>query len=266
MITSTANDKVRRIISFQKKPKERRKEDVFLVEGIKMVLEAPRESVKEIYVSESFLEKQKAAIPEAMMRCLAEGKSGYEIVSDKVFAAMSDTQSPQGILAVLRAQHYEMKDLFGKGAPLIMVLENIQDPGNLGTILRTSEGAGVSGILMTSGTADVYNPKVIRSTMGSIFRQPFVYTEDLHGDIQRLKAEGIRVFAAHLKGTAQYDEASYTGGTAFLIGNESKGLTDETASLADQYIRIPMLGKVESLNAAVASSILMYEAARQRRR
>ena len=146
-----------------------------------------------------------------------------------------------------------------------MVLENLQDPGNLGTIFRTAEGAGVSGILMNRGCVDIYNPKTIRSTMGAIYRMPFLYTDDLPRAVTGLKSREIPVFAAHLGGTLSYDETDYRNGCAFLIGNEGNGLTDETAVLADTYIRIPMEGQVESLNAGVAASLLMYEAYRQKR-
>ena len=132
-------------------------------------------------------------------------------------------------------------------------------------MLRAGEGAGLTGIIADSGTADIYNPKVIRSTMGSIFRVPVVYVQDLRETVRELKREGVQICAAHLRGSVDYDSADYTGANAFLIGNEAKGLTDETAALADRAVRIPMLGKVESLNAAVAASVLMYELARQRR-
>ena len=146
-----------------------------------------------------------------------------------------------------------------------MILEDLQDPGNAGTILRTGEGAGVSGVLLTKTCVDITNPKVIRSTMGSVYRMPFLYVESVVSLAQELKDRNIRTFAAHLHGKNSYDQESYTGGTAFLIGNEGKGLTDEASDSADCLIRIPMCGKVESLNAAMASGILMYEAARQRR-
>ncbi len=152
-----------------------------------------------------------------------------------------------------------------KKAPLLLVTENVQDPGNLGTMFRTAEGAGVTGILMSRDTVDIFNPKTIRSTMGSIYRMPFLYTEDLKKDISELQKEGIHFYAAHLKGKASYDEADYQKPSAFLIGNEGNGLTTEIADLADVYIRIPMEGKLESLNAAMAAGILMYEANRQRR-
>ena len=120
-------------------------------------------------------------------------------------------------------------------------------------------------MILSKESVDIYNPKTIRSTMGSIFRVPFYITEDLHGTLGQLQEKGIRVYAAHLEGSVCYDEPDYTGGTAFLIGNEGNGLTAETAKLADTYIRIPMGGQLESLNAAMAAGILMYEASRQRR-
>ena len=149
--------------------------------------------------------------------------------------------------------------------PLIVILENLQDPGNLGTILRTAEAAGASGVLLCQGSADIYNPKVTRSTMGSIFRVPFVYTDDLQEPILSLKKQGVRVLAAHLKGSVDLYEESLISPSAIMIGNESRGLTDAAASLADQAIRISMSGSVESLNAAVAAAVCMFEARRQRR-
>ena len=145
------------------------------------------------------------------------------------------------------------------------MLEDIQDPGNLGTMIRAGEGAGIQGVIMSKGTVDVFNPKTIRATMGSIYRIPFYYAEDLHVCIEDMKRKGICVYAAHLKGEKSYDLADYTKPSAFLIGNEGNGLKDETAELATAYLKIPMLGQVESLNAAIAATLFAYEAARQRR-
>jgi TrmH family RNA methyltransferase len=164
--------------------------------------------------------------------------------------------------------HYNLNDYLrdnGKSKGLFVLLEDLQDPGNLGTIFRTGEGAGVSGIIMTKNTADIFNPKVIRSTMGSIYRVPFFTVDSLEDTINLLKENNISVYAAHLDNSVNYDEANYLNPTAFLIGNEAKGLKRQTADLATAYIKIPMEGRVESLNAAVAASILMYEASRQRR-
>ena len=259
MITSTANSRVRELVKLKKNAKDRARQDVFLVEGPKMFREIPREHLVEAYASESFL---KSAAGQDLLRGTG---ARAEAVTDSVFEYLSDTRSPQGILAVVSQFHYSAADLLGSGKPaLLLVLENLQDPGNLGTIVRTAEAAGATGILMSRGCADITNPKVTRSTMGSLFRVPFAYTDDLGADLQEMKKKGVRLYAAHLQGSVGLYEEQYTGPTAFLIGNESRGLTDETAGQADRAVRIPMGGQVESLNAAVASSILMYEACRQR--
>ena len=197
---------------------------------------------------------------------LKDSKVRVEELTDTVFAHASDTKTPQGILCVVEQMNHEINELTSAKCPLIMVLDHLQDPGNLGTILRTAEGAGVTGILMDRECVDVYNPKTIRSTMGSIYRMPFVYVEDLGKGIQDLKDKGITTYAAHLEGTNSYDEEDLTNPCAFLIGNEGNGLRREIADMADCYVKIPMLGQVESLNAAIASSVLMFEAARQRRK
>lgn len=256
MITSSSNSQIKRLLQLKKKGKERDREDVFLAEGFKMFLEAPAESLVKVYVSAGFYERKEH-------RKALEGHE-FEVVSDAVFASISDTRTPQGILCVVRQSHYQVADLTAGGVPLCLVLENLQDPGNLGTILRTAEGAGVTGVLLSDGCVDIYNPKVIRSTMGSIYRMPFCYTDDLPGVVSEWKREGIAVLAAHLQGVHTYDREDYRRPAAFLIGNESRGLTKETAELADHFVRIPMHGKVESLNAAAAAAILMYEAGRQR--
>jgi len=260
MITSTSNARIKQLALWNQKAKERKKDDVFIAEGVKMFEEAPQGWIREVYVSESFYEKITDTLAAKLDHC------SYEVVSDTVFQKISDTQTPQGILCVLKQPHYDFTDLgvMRQTHPLVMVLEDIQDPGNLGTILRTGEGAGVTGIIMTKETVDIFNPKTIRATMGSIYRVPFIYVESVTEAIERLKRNNICIYAAHLKGKRYYSELNFTRGTAFLIGNEGNGLKDETAAHADVYLKIPMEGRVESLNAAIASAILMYEAHRQR--
>ena len=259
MITSTKNDQVKAVIELKKKARARNEQGLFVVEGVRMAAELPKDQVKSIYVSETFAENpENAAI-------LAE-YPGYELVSDSVFAVMSDTQTPQGVLALVRQFSYGMDEILKSDRPAhLMVLENLQDPGNLGTMVRTGEGAGITGVIMNQTTVDLFNPKTIRSTMGSIYRVPFFITKDLAGTISSLKEQQVNVYAAHLKGTLSYDEPDYKKKTAFLIGNEGNGLSDEIADLADTYIKIPMQGQVESLNAAISASLLMYETGRQRR-
>lgn len=265
MITSTGNQNVKEVVQLRKKSKARSQAGVFLVEGLRMIQEVPKDRVEKLYVTEKFYQKYRQELELLQM----DGKSGMtELVSDTVFAYMSDTKTPQGVLGVVRQTEYSIEELLGTGSavmPHIMILDNLQDPGNLGTIFRTAEAAGVTGIILSRDCVDIYNPKTIRSTMGAIYRMPFLYVEDLSEMIERIKAREICVYAAHLDGKNTYDKEDYCGGTAFLIGNEGNGLRKEIADCADTWIRIPMAGEVESLNAAVAASILMFEVSRQRR-
>lgn len=261
MITSHTNKGVKEVIQLEQKAKFRKEKGLFIAEGLKMFLEAPLEDIQKVYISASFSEQMTAACQAKLDSILSQ----YEIVSDEVFKKMSDTMTPQGILCVVRQKQYSLDDMLKADSPLLVILEDIQDPGNLGTILRAGEGAGVTGIIMSNGCVDIYNPKTIRSTMGSVYRVPFIYTENLNNIIETLQKRNITVYAAHLQGSKPYDTCDYKRGSAFLIGNESKGLKEDTADKADIRIKIPMLGEVESLNAAVASSVIFYEAARQRR-
>ncbi len=263
MITSTSNAKVKYLVNLKKKRKVRDEEKVFLVEGIRMFAETPKDRLLEVYVSESFYKKEKKTVD----KVLNGSKAKLEIFSDTVFAYVSDTKTPQGVLCVVRQMNSKVQDILSARGqvPHLLILDNLQDPGNLGTILRTAEAAGVTGIIMSKETVDIYNPKVIRSTMGSVYRMPFCYVEDLRRTIGDLKKSGVHTYAAHLDGKRSYDEEDYRTPCAFLIGNEGNGLRDEIANAADTYIRIPMCGEVESLNAAVAATILMFETARQRR-
>jgi len=267
MITSTNNQQMKQVSALLKKAKERREKKSFVVEGPKMVFEVPVEWLKAVYVSE-FFEKNpenKDFLKELEKKCKAT-QALFEIVSDSVFKSVSDTQTPQGIMAVVTMPEYEMEQLLQGEKTHLLILESVQDPGNLGTMVRTGEGAGITGVIMNKTTVDLFNPKTIRSTMGSIYRVPFIVTADLAETMNDLKQQGVSLYAAHLKGQYAYDEEDYTKASGFLIGNEGNGLSDEIADLADTYIKIPMEGQVESLNAAISASLLMYEANRQRRK
>lgn len=259
MITSSSNNKIKQVIQLKKKAKARMEAGLFLVEGIKMVEEALHFGIQEVFVSES----KEAEILKQHGKILQT--VSYEVVTDKLFGEMSDTVTPQGILATVKMPEYSLESILNKPEGHLMLLENLRDPGNLGTIIRSAEGAGATGVILSKESADIYNPKVIRSTMGSVFRVPFCYVEDLEETIFQMKKQGISIYAAHLKGKEAYESFDYTKPCGFLIGNEANGLTDEVSALADTYVRIPMAGNVESLNAAIAASILMFEVARQRR-
>lgn len=266
MITSISNGQIKKIQQLLKKSKIRREEGLFVAEGVKMFREAPSDRIEKIYLGASFAEKEiwKEILQE---KGLESKEELTEIVDDRVFKSLSDTVTPQGVLCLIRTKEGALEEMLPKDkAPLLMILEDLQDPGNLGTILRTGEGAGVTGIILSKNSVDIYNPKVIRSTMGSVYRVPFYYTPSIREEILPwLRENKITGYAAHLEGKNSYDREDYTKGTAFFIGNEGNGLSRELSEKADIWIRIPMEGQVESLNAAMASGILMYEASRQRR-
>ncbi len=257
MITSTSNPQVKRLLLLQKKGKARNDEKVFVVEGLRMYAEVPKERVEKVYVSETLYNKKKHE--------LNLGDFPVEILSDSVFKHVSDTQSPQGILCIVKQKNQSTEELFQIENPHFVVLDNLQDPGNLGTIIRTAEAAGVDAVFMSKDCVDIYNPKTIRSTMGSIYRMPFIYIEETVSLLEEFRKNGIKSYAAHLNGENSYDRENYRTGTAILIGNEGNGLRDEIAKKADVWVRIPMKGQVESLNAAIAASVLMFEISRQRR-
>lgn len=267
MITSSENKQIKQILQLNAKAKARKKAGLFVVEGIKMFLEAPKEQLERVFVSESFMNSahgQEVLAQKGKEFCEEGGL--LEVVSDRIFAAACDTLTPQGILSEIRTRQWELADMFPEDGrvPLILVLDSLQDPGNLGTMIRTGEGAGITGVIMNHTCVDVTNPKTIRATMGSIYRIPHIINEDLEGLIQELKNRGVKTYAAHLKGEQDFYKEDFTGPAAFLIGNEGNGLSDEVAQCADCYVKIPMEGKVESLNAAIAASVMMYECKRQR--
>ena len=285
MITGSGNAKLKMIRQLLKSREMRDTEGLFAAEGRKIFEEVPEEHVREIYVSESFFREHEEELrnrgfyvsdsafgAESGMRKAgrtlideAAGRGVIEIVSDSRFGSISDTKNPQGVIALLAKPEWEIEDIFKKKAPLLLLAEHLQDPGNAGTILRTAEAAGADAVILTKESVDIFNPKVVRATMGSIFRMPVFYVESAAACCDMLRARGIRSYAAYLPGSTVYDAPNYTGGTCFLIGNESRGLTDEAAAAADERIRIPMTEHINSLNAAMAGGILLYEAARQRR-
>ena len=261
-ITSVSNPRIRRLVELRKKAKLRRETGLFLIEGTRLCADTPEPFISEVFATESWL----STAPDRERTRI----SGFPltIVSEEVMAKASDTENPQGILCVTKMPVYTMEELLGrdkKAEPLLLVLEDIRDPGNLGTIFRTAEAAGATGILMSRGTVDLFNPKVVRATMSAIFRMPFAVSGDLCADLERLRGQGIRSYAAHLGGSRAYDALPLTGGSAFLIGNEGNGLSAEITEAADEKIIIPMSGGAESLNAAMAAGILLFEASRQRR-
>lgn len=260
MIESMNNAQVKRIVKLKKSSRFRRQERVFIVEGFKMAEEGLTHGlVQTMYVAESAGEEYFSKLSHTI------GKENIEWVSDAVFRQFSDTASPQGVLAVVRMPEYNQQKLLAEEGAALVCLEDIQDPGNLGTIMRTAEGAGMSGVVLSRGCVDLFNPKVVRSTMGALYRMPYYITENLSTEVEYLRRLGFQIAAARLDAELDYTHADYRGKTGLLIGNEARGLRFETSQKADVGVKIPMEGQLESLNAAVSAALLMYEVHRQRR-
>ena len=260
IISSMSNAQVKNLALLLKKAKEREEQGIFVIEGVKMFEEAKDAGLlKKAYCSESYYREITHVKPDYF------DDLNYEILTDSVFKETSETKTPQGIMGTVHIATYKLEEILRHPRACLLLLEDIRDPGNLGTMIRTAEGAGVTGIILSDSSVDVYNPKVIRATMGSIYRVPFYQAGDFYETLTLVKAQGIELYAAHLQGIPYDTEGSFRKRCAFLIGNEANGLSEQASALADTRIKIPMEGKVESLNAAVAAAILMYEAARQRR-
>ena len=286
-ITSASNKGIRELSQLQQKSRFRRESGLFVTEGIRLFLDTPVSAIRKVFVAESLAEKAGLLTKsegengggdpynEALRRKVLDldGSVPVCIVRDDVLQKASDTVHPQGILAEAAVPVWEKKDLLAKKPGFLVLLEDVQDPGNIGTIFRTAEAAGAGGVILSAGCADITQPKVVRSTMSAVFRVPFYYTESMTETVRELRqgtfaegGEAFRVFAAHLKGSVPYDSPDYLGASALIIGNEGRGISEETAKAAGDRIRIPMDGLAESLNAAVSAGILMYEVRRQRTR
>lgn len=248
MISSKSNAKIKNVKKLLSSAKERRLQGVLVIEGLRLVRETSPEMCEQLFLSESL---SKAGEFDTSLY------KNVEIVSDEVFRSLSDTVTPQGVLAVVKQPSWTLEQLSFENGCRLLLLDDIQDPGNLGTILRTAEAAGVDMVIMSEGCADIFNPKVIRSTMGSIFRLPFV-TDDLVSVIEMLKTEGVTVYGAALEGSSDYREVEFSEKTAIVIGNEGNGISGNVLNAVNEKIRIPMKGQIESLNAAVSAAILLY--------
>ena len=242
MFIQSEKNKIIKEINSLKQKKNRDKLGLYVLEGERLVSEAINSAVY-IVTAESY----KGSIV-----------SDYQ-VSDALYSKISDTVSPQGILAVCKIEEPNLN--LDKKNPLYILLENIQDPGNMGTIIRTADAAGADAVFLSKGCVDIYNPKVVRSTMGSIFHLP-IYRNIVLTEL--IKSINITTVAAHLKGDKTPYDMDMRNGIAILIGNEGNGLTDELSQLCDNLVKIPMKGKAESMNAGVAAAIMIYEAVRQR--
>ncbi len=266
IISSKENEMVKHI----KKLKEKKYRDLyneFLVEGIKLVKEAVHENakIKQIIVCEDCEKTEN--IPQDLKYEIAKKDCIY--VTRNIFKSISEVQEPQGIIAVVEKDDIKNASIANNisdidfGQDVIVALDNIQDPGNLGTILRTVDSCGLNQIIVSKGTADCYNPKVIRSTMGAIFRVKIIEADDLKGTLQELKKHEFKVVVSSLQAKKKIYDIDYNK-KVIVIGNEANGVEKEIQDIADEKIKIYMLGKTESLNASVAAGVILYEYVRQK--
>jgi len=240
-------------LSLLEKRKIREKEGKFVVEGEHLVEEAGDKLIHLIYSADLPVVKKAAS----------KGIPAFK-VSKKIFGFLTSVETPQGVLAVVKKPEYALKIILKKPDPLIVFCVEIQDPGNLGAIIRSADAVGAAGVLLSKGTVDLYNQKVIRSSMGSIFHLPVLEVGEAGEEAEKLKAKGLKLIAADTSGKKNYWEAGYGGATAILVGNEGAGLPQNILGICDEVVKIPMPGRAESLNAAMAASIILYEALRQR--
>jgi TrmH family RNA methyltransferase len=256
IIKSKENQLYKFILSLNTK-KGRDNAGAFVIEGGRFVREALRHcDVTHVAVSESYAAEN--AIEQVTDKQVT-------LFSDALFNTLADTGHSPGILAVCSKME-AARDVFAAVKPdgFYLLVEDVNDPGNLGAIIRAADAAGADAVVLSAGCVELYNPKVLRGSAGSAFHLPVVEGADLTEVIRELKRRGVSVYAAHLAGAAYPYGMDLTGNCAFVVGNEARGLRRETADLADAFVKLPMVGGAESLNAAVAAGVLLYEVVRQR--
>ena len=257
-ITSKDNNLIKHIKKLKDK-KERDKSGEYIVDGVKLIKEAIQEraKIKQIIISEDanksdYIEKQlKYEI--AKQECIS--------VPEDIFKLLSDVENPQGILAVVEKENSNVQIDYSED--IILVLDDLQDPGNLGTILRTADSVGLKQILVSKGTADAFNPKVVRSTMGAIFRVKVIECENLKKTLEEVKKHKYDILVTELGAKKSIYDVKMTK-KAIVIGNEANGVSEEIKNIATENVIIPMLGKTESLNASIATGVILYEYVRQK--
>lgn len=240
------------IIKNIKKLKEKKyRLDSYIVEGIKMVKEAISENQEIALI----------AIREDFKIDFDTKNIKIVTISNKIFNDISDVKTPQGILAVIKKNQNNQIET---NQEYILALDSLQDPGNMGTIIRTADSANINQIIINKTTVDPYSPKVIRSTMGAIYRTNIIEVEDLKATLKEMKSKGFQIITTDLKATQSIYDINYNNKTVVVIGNEANGISQEILQTADKKVIIPMLGKTESLNASIAASIMIYEYVRQK--
>ncbi len=261
MIDNPRSPRVRAVAKLAKRD-ARSQTGLFLLEGPQAVTEALSfrpEIIVELFATPTALDRY----PEIGH---AADRSGVHIqfVSEHVLEAMADTVTPQGIIAVCQQFATSIKDILAAGPRLVAILEEVRDPGNAGTIIRAADAAGADAVILSGRSVDLYNPKVVRATTGSLFHVPVAVGAELETLVVKVRAAGLQIVAADVKGddflTAR-NSGLLAKPTAWLFGNEARGLTDEHYALADLALRVPIYGHAESMNLATAASVVLYESA-----
>lgn len=258
VITSKDNEIIKNIKKLKDK-KFREQEHKYIIEGIKLIEEAVKESAKinTVVVCEDCVKNEE--IDSKLLYEVAKYNCIY--VSERVFSLLTDVKNPQGILAVIEKE--AEKEQIDYNEDLIVVLDKVQDPGNLGTILRTVDSIGLKQIIVAEGSGDIFNPKVVRSTMGAIFRVKVKISQDIQKTIAEIKKHKFKVVSTSLATDKSIYDVKYEK-CAIIIGNEANGVSKELQDASDELVKIPMLGNTESLNASVATGIVLYEYVRQK--
>lgn len=262
LVSSRSNKTVKFLRSLSL-ARNRQKEGRFLIEGVRIIEEAMERSgcIEMLVITPYASTDDRAA---ALVEAASERGIDTLWVADRVADYISETKNNQGVLALVKPVEFTEED-FDKGQlPIIILAHMLQDPGNLGTIIRVAEAAGIGGVVTTPGTVDFHNPKALRATMGSIFRLPTMRAESLEGFVERAKIRGYTVVAAMVSAKNHYFEYDFSKPTIILLGQEGMGLPMEACSLTDAQISIPMATMMDSLNVASAASVLIYEGVRQR--
>jgi TrmH family RNA methyltransferase len=264
MITSKSNSKINEI-RLLKQAKYRHARGEYFIEGVRLVEEALQQAapVRKIAYSQR-LEKtgRGAELLSTARRKIPEVEWLY--VSDEVLGTLSDTQSHQGVLAVLEKKERSWEELWQREGIIILLYE-LQDPGNLGTIFRVADAGGAAGLILGQGAMDPYNPKVVRASMGSLFRVPFLINQDLEDCLRKLRSRGYQIWATTLRSDRSLWAVDFSRPAAVLFGQEGAGLSKDLVAAADGSFTIPMSPSAESLNVAMAAGLVIYEAWRQKR-
>lgn len=262
-LIKSQNNNLIKLIKSLKSKKNRQKNNMFIIEGVRFLEFVVENNVPIIEICFSNELYKTSGGEELLDRAYKMGLKISEI-DTKIFSSITDTKNTQGVIALVELEdmRFNIDEYRDK---LILILDRIQDPGNLGTIIRTADAAGVDLVVLSKGTVDPYNEKVLRSTMGSIFTVPILIEDDITGLIHYLKDNNYSIISSYLQTEDRYDQIDYRGPVAIVIGNEANGVSEEIIKLSDKYAKIPIWGKAESLNVGVAAGILMYHASNSRR-